>query len=191
MILQFVMTAALAAMPAQADASALAHRLVADQAGGKDYVSVYDQAALAGFDRLTAKYPMPDAPGHRLALQGALSASAPDILQNEDRIADLYAQVLTPAELSAWCAWLESPLGRSVEAKRRAVGWPLAQPNLTPEEQKALTAFDASPEAISMEAKNGELVGKGAVISGVLNAKIGAQAQHIYCQTHTCPAPRQ
>jgi hypothetical protein len=192
MILHLMMTAVLAATPAQTDAAALAHRLVADQAGGNDYVSGYDQAALSGFDRLTAKYPMPDVPGHRLALQAALTASASDILHGEDQISDLYAEVLTPAELSAWSAWLESPLGRSVEAKRRAVGWPLAQPDLTPEEARAQTDFNDSPEGKAIIAKNGELIGKGAVISGALSAEIGERAQRIYCQTHECQAnPRQ
>jgi hypothetical protein len=93
--------------------------------------------------------------------------------------------------LSAWIDWLESPLGRSVEAKRRQVGWPLAKPDLTQDEAKAQAEFDSSPEAVSIEAQNGQLIGESAVITGALSAEIGKRAQGIYCQNHSCPAPRQ
>ena len=184
--------AAVMATTAQAqttpDNLALAHRLVEDQAGGTDYVTRIGQSALAGFDRLTRNSQDATLAARRAAIQQALAESRPDIVQLEDQLAGVYAANLGAAELSGWIAFLESPEGKSIQAKKVQAGWPLAQPDLTPAEADAQHAFDTSAIGQSITAKNGVILGQSLTFMSAFQARIGTRANAIYCATaKTCP----
>ena len=185
--------AALMATPAQAqtapDTLPLAHRLVEDQAGGSDYMTSVGQSALAGYDRLTRNSQDPTVPARRAAMQQALAESRSDIVLLEDQLAGVYAANLDAAELSGWIAFLESPDGKSIQAKKIQAGWPLGQPDLTPAETAAQHAFDTSPVGQSITAKNNTILGQSLKFMLAFQVKLGARANAIYCATaKTCPS---
>ncbi len=170
-----------------AQATQLAHRLVRDQAGGDDYMAYMEQSALAGFDRFVVNSSSPDIPARRAALQQAFAQSQADIDQLQEQIAGIYAANLTEDELTAWIAFLETPEGRSIQAKKAKAGWPLGQPDLTPAEQKAQSAFNTSPAGQSIAAKNNTLMALSVQASMAFQQKLSARANAIYCQSRPCP----
>lgn len=166
----------------------LAQRLVHDQAGGDDYMAYMEQSALAGFDRFVVNSQLPDIPARRSALEQAFTQSQADVIELQNQIAGIYAANLSDGELNAWIAFLETPEGRSIQAKKAKAGWPLGQPDLTPSELKAQAAFNASAAGQSIAAKNGVMIGMSAEASAEFQKKISLRANAIYCRSNPCPS---
>lgn len=163
----------------------LAHRLLDDQ--GDPF---RPEVILAGFDRAAAKSPgMKNAAARRAALQEAIASSEQDFHDLRDRLAEIYAENLSDQEMSGWIAFLETPVGRSIQQKKMATG-SMGSLDLTPEETSALKQFNDSPVAKSIEQKNGALLGEAIQAQTPVMSRVQTRAQAIYCQkTGDCTSP--
>jgi hypothetical protein len=180
---------ALAAPPAATDGTsiALARQLMRDQTGGRDLEPLLVSSAAA----FSASMGEAAKPARLAAWRQAVHENRPMLDAETQSLAEVYARTLTKDEMRAWLAYLESPTGAAIQARKLAAVGSLRLADLTPEEQAAEAAFNASPEAKSIKAKNGVLLVESLQRSLLLGRKLAASAEVDYCHaTGDCKAAR-
>jgi len=134
----------------------------------------------------------PTSHARQTALQQAAEQHRADLAALDAKLAVLIAQTYTEDELRTSVDFLESPAGRSITEKKHAYFAAMftrdrPAPTYSAEESAAVSAYQATPEAISMQAKSPTLLkGTLALAEPVENA-IRKSAQSIYCHaTRKC-----
>jgi hypothetical protein len=167
-------------------ALALAKRYMA--ATGGTYEVIEEQAyAAAGVmgDSATSH-------ARQTALQEAATEHRADLAAVDDKLAAVMAGTYTPAELGAAVRFLESPQGRAIADKKHAyyaAMYDRARAPLvySPDETAALAAYDALPEAQSMNAKTPLVLNQTMALLVPVQKAIRLSAYAVYChETRRC-----
>ncbi len=175
-----------AAAEPSAQALALAQRYMA--ATGGSYELVEEQSYIAaGILGGT-----PDSHERQLALQQAADRHRPELAALDAKLAALMADTFTEDELRVSVDFLESPAGRSIAEKKHAYFTAMFvhdRPPLTysAEENAAIAAYQATPQAIAMQAKSPDAQKATLTLAEPVQTAIRKSAQTIYCHaTRKC-----
>jgi hypothetical protein len=165
----------------------LASQLMRDQAGGRDLEPMLVSAAAA----FSVSMGEAAKPARLAAWRQAVHENRPMLDAETQSLAEVYARTLTKDEMRTWIAYLESPAGMAIQARKLAAVGSLRPADLTADQQAAEAAFNASPEAKSIKAKNGVLLVESLQRSLLLGRKLAASAEVDYCHaTGDCKAAR-
>jgi hypothetical protein len=151
---------------------ALANRIITDLHPGGVMDQVWNPPSIPGA--------MPD-PKRLAALREAAKENAPAIQALQNGTVEIYARNLSDDEMEKWAEYLESPLGRAVQEKKREAGV-FGHPALTAEEKAAQDDFNKSPAATSIMKKNMVLFIQSVQLTTAFDEKFFKSANAIYCR---------